>query len=118
MFVRTLDELERLGRIKIPADKSFCSARFLTAADGMGFSYNENGARESTDLVVWPKHHWKGNHVISGSGEVTDIGSGRTWQLGLGMAYGAGPKDRHRLRAHADMHILSVTCPPPEGRER
>ena len=42
MFVRTLDDLEKLGRIKFPADASFRSARFLTAADGMGFSYNEN----------------------------------------------------------------------------
>ncbi len=38
MFIRTLEELEKLGRIKFPADESFRSARFLTAADAMGRS--------------------------------------------------------------------------------
>jgi hypothetical protein len=39
MFVRTPDELEKLGRIKWPLyNDTFRSARFLTAADGMGYS--------------------------------------------------------------------------------
>ena len=32
MFVRTMTDLERLGRIRFPADESFRSARFITAA--------------------------------------------------------------------------------------
>ena len=56
MFVRTLDELEGLGRIKYPADKSFRSARFITAVDAMGFSYNENRVKKDAER---PKNGWK-----------------------------------------------------------
>ena len=33
----------------------------------MGFSYNENRVKQGTDLVVWLKHHWEANYIISGS---------------------------------------------------
>ena len=85
MFVRTLDELEKLGRIRFPADKSFRSARFLTADDGMGFSYNENRVKGGTDLIVWLKHHWEANYIVSGRGEVTDLTSGEIWPLEAGV---------------------------------
>jgi len=29
-----------------------------------------------------------------------------------------GPRDRHRVRAHADTHLLSVFCPPLMGNEQ
>jgi L-ectoine synthase len=34
------------------------------------------------------------------------------------MAYNVGPKDRHRLRAHTDIHLVSVFCPPLVGDEQ
>jgi len=47
IFIRTLDELEKLGRIKSPlVNDAFRSARFLTAADRMGYSYNEKPGQE------------------------------------------------------------------------
>jgi hypothetical protein len=50
VFIRTLDELEKLGRIRWPlANDTFRSARFLTAADRMGYSYNENGVKAGTE---------------------------------------------------------------------
>lgn len=42
MFIRTLKELEQLGRIKSLVNNTTRSSRFLLAADGMGFSYNDN----------------------------------------------------------------------------
>ena len=118
MFVRTLDELERLGRIKFPADESFRSARFLTAADGMGFSYNENRVKRGMDLVVWLKHHWEANYIISGIGEVKDLTSKERWLLEAGVLYVVGPNDRHRLQFTEDECHLSVFCPPLRGDER
>ena len=118
MFVRTLDELKTLGRIKFPADESFRSARFLTAADGMGFSYNENRVKGGTDLEVWLKHHWEANYIVSGRGEVTDLTSGETWPLEAGVLYVVGPNDRHRLLlTEVECHV-SVFCPPLTGEER
>ena len=53
MFIRTHDELEKLGRIKSPlVNDTFRSARFLTAADRMGYSYNENWVKKGVDAVI------------------------------------------------------------------
>jgi L-ectoine synthase len=118
MFVRTLDELEKLGRIKFPADESFRSARFLTAADGMGFSYNENKVKKGTNLVVWLKHHWEANYIIFGKGEVTDLTSEESWPLEAGALYVVGPNDRHRLHLTEDECHVSIFYPPLKGDER
>lgn len=118
MFVRTQAELEKLGRIKFPADASFRSARFLTAADRMGFSYNENSVGKGTNLVIWLKHHWEANYIISGKGEVTDLTSEQRWPLEAGVLYVVGPNDRHRLHLTEDERHLSIFCPPLTGDER
>ncbi len=118
MFVRTLDELESLGRIRFPADASFRSARFLTAADGMGFSYNENKVKKGTDHTVWLKNHWEANYIVSGKGEVTDLTSGEKWPLEAGVLYVVGPNDRHWLHLTEDECHVSIFCPPLTGTER
>ena len=118
MFVRTLDDLEKLGRIKFPADESFRSARFLIASDGMGFSYNENKVKKGTNLVVWLKHHWEANYIISGKGEVIDLTSEERWPLEAGVLYVVGPNDRHRLHLTEDECHISIFHPPLTGDER
>ncbi|WP_162913948.1 ectoine synthase [Taklimakanibacter lacteus] len=118
MFIRTDAELERLGRIRFPmANDMFRSARFLTAADRMGYSYNENRARQGIDAIIWLKHHWEANYIISGKGEVTDLTDGRTWSLAAGVLYVVGPNDWHRLQVSEDMHYVSIFCPPLKGDE-
>lgn len=96
----------------------FRSARFLTAADGMGFSYNENRAKKGIDTTVWLKHHWEANFIISGKGEVTDLTRGDKWPLETGVLYVVGPNDRHQLAVTEDMLYVSVFCPPLKGDER
>lgn len=119
MFIRTLDELERLGRIRAPlANDLFRSARFLTATDRMGFSYNENRVKAGMDAVIWLKHHWEANYIISGKGHVTDLTSGEAWGLEAGVLYVVGPNDRHRLVVTEDALYLSIFCPPLKGDER
>jgi quercetin dioxygenase-like cupin family protein len=119
MFIRTDDELEKLGRIRLPmGDDTFRSARFLTAADRMGFSYNENRAKKGIDAVIWLKHHWEANYIISGRGGVTDLTSGERWPLEAGVLYVVGPNDRHRFLVTEDEHHISVFCPPLRGDER
>ncbi len=119
IFIRTLDELEKLGRIRAPlGNDAFRSARFLTAADGMGYSYNENRVKKGTDVLVWLKHHWEANYIMSGKGEVTDLTSGERWLLEAGVLYVVGPNDRHRLLLTEDAHYVSIFCPPLKGDER
>ena len=118
MFIRTLDELAAAGRIKSLVNDTTRSARFLTAADGMGFSYNDNRVSKGSDAVLWYKHHWEANYIISGRGEVTDLTTGQSWPLEPGVLYVVGPNDRHRFRVTEDEHHVSVFCPPLRGDER
>ena len=85
-------------------DGTFRSARFLTAADGMGFSYNENRVEKSSDAVIWLKHHWEANYIIAGKGEVTDLTSGEERVLEAGVLDVVGPNDRHRFHITEDEH--------------
>ena len=49
MFVHTLDDVEAAGRLKVQWSGTTRSARYLTAADGMGFSLHDaDGALEPT----------------------------------------------------------------------
>src|SRR5271154_2434394 len=117
MFIRTLDELKAAGRIKVLVNGTTRSARFLTAADGMGFSYNENRVDKGSEAILWYKHHWEANYIISGRGDLTDLTSGETWALGPGTLYMVGPNDRHRFRVTEDEHHVSVFYPPLRGDE-
>jgi L-ectoine synthase len=118
MFIRTLEGLEAAGRIKLLVNDTTRSARFLTAADGMGFSYNDNRVTKGSDAMLWYKHHWEANYIVSGRGEVTDLTSGEKWTLEPGVLYVVGPNDRHRFRITEDDHHVSVFCPPLRGDER
>ena len=118
MFIRTLDELAAAGRIKSLVNDTTRSARFLTAADGMGFSYNDNRVSKGSDAVLWYKHHWEANYIIAGRGEVTDLTTGQSWPLEPSVLYVVGPNDRHRFRVTEDEHHVSVFCPPLRGDER
>ncbi|MBM3542849.1 MAG: hypothetical protein FJX51_12455 [Alphaproteobacteria bacterium] len=118
MFIRTEAELENAGLVKSLMGGQVRSARFLTAADGLGFSYNENRAAKGTDVTLWYKHHWEANYIVSGRSEVTDLTTGQVWNLGPRDLYVVGPNDRHRARTIEDKHLLSVFCPALRGDER
>jgi quercetin dioxygenase-like cupin family protein len=118
MFVRTLEGIKVAGMVKVLVNNTTRSARFLTAADGMGFSYNDNRVDKGSDAMLWYMHHWEANYIISGRGELTDLTSGEKWVLEPGVLYVVGPNDRHRFRVTEDEHHASVFCPPLRGDER
>jgi len=117
MLVRTLGDLTAAGMIRTPGTGTR-SARYLTAADGMGFSYNDNRIAARTEMTLWYKHHWEANFILAGRGEVTDLTNGQTWGLEAGVLYVVGPNDRHRLTLTEEMHLVSIFCPPLKGDER
>ena len=118
MFIRTLDQLKGMGRVKSLVNDTTRSARFLVAADGMGFSYNDNRVQKGSDTDLWYKHHWEANYIISGRGELTDYSTGQTWVLEPGVLYTVGPNDRHLFRVTEDEHHMSIFCPPLRGDEK
>ena len=118
MFVRSFEDRQAAGMVKLLVNNTTQSARFLTAADGLGFSYNENRIGNGSDINLWYKHHWEANYIISGKGEVTDLTSGQKWALAPGVLYVVGPNDRHRFHIVGAERHVSVFCPPLKGDER
>ncbi|HKF70925.1 MAG TPA: ectoine synthase [Stellaceae bacterium] len=120
MFIRSFEDRQAAGMVKSLVNNTTQSARFLTSADGLGFSYNENRIGNGSDINLWYKHHWEANYIIAGKGAVTDLASGQKWALEPGVLYVVGPNDRHRFHISAatpERHI-SVFCPPLKGDER
>jgi ectoine synthase len=66
MFVRSFEDWQAAGMVKSLVNNTTQSARFLTAADGLGFSYNENRIGNGSDIDLWYKHHWEANYIVSG----------------------------------------------------
>ena len=118
MFVRTLDDVIAAGRLKELQGGDTRSARYLTATDGMGFSLSDVAIPAGAPVDLWYKHHWEANYILSGTGRVEDLGTGEVWPLEPGSLYNMGPKDRHRITAEADLHLVSVFCPPLRGDEQ
>ena len=118
MFVRRVGEMRANGKEMVVANGGARTVRALTAADGMGFSLSDVGFSAGAAVDLWYKHHWEANYVISGTGSVEDLGTGEVWPLAPGSLYNVGPKDRHRVTAETDLHLVSVFCPPLRGDEQ
>ena len=118
MFVRRVDEMRAAGKEMIVANGQARTIRMLGATDGLGFSFSDVHFDAGAVAELWYKHHWESNHILSGTGQVEDLSTGESWELAPGMLYNVGPKDRHRVTAETDIHLLSVFSPPLRGDEQ
>ena len=118
MFVSTFEDIEGTDRFKVLQAGATRSARYLTAADGMGFSLHINRAIAGPPRQLWYKHHWEANFIISGRIKVTDLTTEQAWTVGPGDLYQVGPNDRHHFEVLEDENHMSVFCPPLRGDER
>jgi L-ectoine synthase len=116
MFVRTLEDVRKAGRV-VQTGRFATSQRYLTVADGLGFSFHSVRLEQGGEGDCWYKHHWEGNLILDGTLEVTDRGTGKIHALAPGALYVVGPKDRHHLKALTDVHLLSIFDPPLTGTE-
>jgi L-ectoine synthase len=117
MFVYTLEDVEAEGRLKVLRGGNIRSARYLTAAHGMGFSLHLNVSRSLPPGELWYKNHWEANYVFAGEAQITDLTSGETVPVGVGEAYQVGPKDRHTFAVKGEASHISVFSPPLQGDE-
>ena len=67
--------------------------RFLTAADGMGFTLSDVRIAPGMDQMLWYKNHWEANYVVSGRGTLEETKMGKSSPLEAGVIYSVGPKD-------------------------
>lgn len=118
MYVKTLQQLRAAGREKTVAGGSATTVRFLTQADGLGFTMSDVRLKAGARNVLWYKHHWEANYILEGRGEVTDLTTGMSWPLEPGVMYIVGPADRHSMHAVTDLHLISIFNPPLHGDEQ
>ncbi len=118
MFVKTLAVLKENGEEVVHSDGKLRAVRFLTKSDGMGFSVSDVRCAAGLDEVLWYKHHWEANYILHGRGEVSDLSTGERWVMEPAMIYMVGPKDRHSMEAHTDLHLISIFNPPLQGDEQ
>ena len=115
MFVQTLDNLKAAGKQEVHCDGALLSAGFLLKEDGLGFSMEDVRCAAGLDEILWYKHHWEANYIISGKGLLEDLANGKTWPMEPGVIYVVGPKDRHRFQADTDLHAISIFNPPVQA---
>ena len=118
LFVKTLSGLEDAGRKITVAGGTTSSTRILLHEDQVGFSLCDVNLAAGRTNKLWYKHHWEANYILDGTGEVTDLDNGEACSLAAGTMYIVGPDDRHSLRAHTDLHLLSIFNPPLTGNEQ
>ena len=117
MFVKTLEDVRNAGLEIISPDGAVTDARFLIADDRLGFGFSDVRLQAGLAIDRWNKHHWNANLVLEGTLEITDHATDAVHMLEPGALYCVGPKDRHRVAAIADVHLLSVFNPPLTGTE-
>ncbi len=111
MHVRTFEQLHGTEAVQEYWDKTMTNVDLLTQVDGMGFSLHDVSASAGLEHLLWYKHHWEANYIVSGKINVKNMSSGEIWHLGPGAIYMVGPNDRHHVAAETDVHLVSVFNP-------
>ena len=117
MFVRSANDMRAAGRELMAAGGTTSTIRMVLKEDGIGISISDVGLPAGNSNRLWYKNHWEANYVLSGKGDVTNLGTDEVWDLAPGVLYCVGPKDRHSMRADTDMHLVSVFNPALQGDE-
>ena len=115
MIVRNLREIRAGDRNVLSA--GWESARLLLMADGMGFSFHITTMYAGEELKMHYKHHLEAVYVISGEGEIEDLGTGEKHQLKPGVMYALNDHDRHIVRPETDILTACAFNPPVTGKE-
>lgn len=116
MYVKTLEDVRNAG-MEVVVPGIAISQRYVTAQDQLGFSLHSVLLEAGAGGDLWYKNHWEANLILDGTMAVTDHATGEVHELGPDALYLVGPKDRHRVEAHTDVHIISVFDPPLTGNE-
>ena len=61
------DEMRASGDEMVAANGQVRTLRMLTKADDVGFGVSDVHLAAGAEAVLWNKHHWQANHIISGS---------------------------------------------------
>ncbi|MGK8488672.1 ectoine synthase [Nocardia asiatica] len=115
MIVRTTEEIT--GTERDVAGEGWRSKRIVLGGDGVGFSFHETTIDAETVHEFHYVHHVEAVWLIEGSGTLTDLDNGVTYELGPGSMYLLDGHERHRLEVRTTMRMMCVFNPPVTGQE-
>lgn len=112
MIIRHIDEVE-------PVEwGNGTSHRFLTEADGMGYTITDTLVRAGSSSPLQYRNHLEACYCIDGSGVIVDAG-GNEYPIKPGVLYALDKHDPHHLIASPDedMRLVCVFTPALQGGE-
>lgn len=115
MIVRDFHDLKNSDRAV--SDAQWTSVRLLLADDGMGFSFHITTLKAGSEHSFHYKNHFESVYCMSGTGSITDHGTGETHQIRPGVMYALNMYDRHTLYAQDELVMACCFNPPVTGTE-
>jgi L-ectoine synthase len=94
------------------------SRRFLTAADGMGYTLTDTIVNAGTKSQLQYRNHLEACYCVEGEGEVVDM-AGNSYPITPGVMYALDQHDAHYLIAapHSDLRLICMFTPALRGDE-
>jgi L-ectoine synthase len=94
------------------------SRRFLTAADGMGYTLTDTIVNAGTKSRLEYRNHLEACYCVEGEGEVVDM-DGNSFPITPGTMYALDQHDPHFLIAapHSDLRLICMFTPALRGDE-
>lgn len=94
------------------------SRRFLTAADGMGYTLTDTIVNAGTKSRLEYRNHLEACYCVEGEGEVVDM-DGNSFPITPGVMYALDQHDAHFLVAapHTDLRLICMFTPALRGDE-
>ena len=94
------------------------SRRFLTAADGMGYTLTDTIVNAGTKSRLEYRNHLEACYCVEGEGEVVDM-DGNSYPITPGVMYALDEHDPHFLIAapHCDLRLICMFTPALRGDE-
>lgn len=115
MIVRDFNELKNTDRAV--SNARWTSVRMLLADDNMGFSFHITTLEAGSEHTFHYKHHFESVYCMSGRGSITDLATGKTYEIKPGVMYGLDQHDKHTLRAEEELVMACCFNPPVTGNE-
>jgi quercetin dioxygenase-like cupin family protein len=117
MIVRKLSELEDQGRVVQYGPPGYLSHRFLTQADGVGFTVTKTLVPAGEAQEWHYPNHLESCYCVHGRGTLTCVPTGETWEVGPDTLYALDGHEEHTFQAHEDVTLICVFSPALRGDE-
>ena len=114
MIIKSLDTLKN-SKFAVDFGKG-TSFRFLTKADGMGFTFTDTYVDAESEYKMQYNNHLEACYIIAGEGEIHF--DGNVEKLEPGVFYALDQHDYHLIKSFTAIRMICVFSPALSGTEK